>query len=63
MPSTKYGCTRWRKSDCKVFFMLRGPGGEVTRGWEVCVGWRARARNWVESRVRWSCTGRVFVSV
>ena len=43
--------------------MLRGPGREVTYGWDGWVVWRARARNWVEMSDRWSFTGRVLVSV
>ena len=62
MPLVRYGVSDGRKRDWRVYFMFRGPEGEVVIAWEGWEGMRVRARNWEDRRDRWDATGRTLVS-
>ena len=44
--------------DWRVCFLGLGPEGQVTMGWEGCVGCRVLARYWVQRSWRWESTER-----
>jgi len=62
MPFVRKGATVGRKRDWRVCFILRGPEGEVTTEWDGWEGVRQRARNWEDSRERWTEIGRTDAS-
>ena len=61
-PLVRNGATEGRNRDWRVFFILCGPEGAVTVGYDGCEGSKDRARYCVDKRFKCPLTGRTDAS-